>query len=807
MLKIKAKYIITLIAVFIAICLLNVSTVQATNFFSDDGKFLTKNEIEEGLVYDVESWEQLNTARYYLTVDAVKSLNLLSNTNKLDSLIQNDNYIYQNVYVKLDNDITHATMQYGNTNVEKQANIVSIDNVRYAEIPLAVFAKIDNVYHPADLIGDGIGVITPNSQASIKLLANTEEKESFVCELTRPEWTEDESKQIYGAIIELKSDINEEYELAGAGWLWTGGIEYDRILAKGDCYINVEIGKSVGETLQLEPFGTLQYKGTTELDSGKMYQYQAKITNKKLFNQERILCRIALPEYKIVTTTALYFRGDLIVDDTETKIQEIIDLIPNTITLDIPEVEYEKAGEIVKTNVKKILDTKGIKYENTDNGIKLKDITSDGYNIEIDIWATASLYTNEFYDAGIYIKAIKNNIINSNYIKSKKIKLVYNNTDKYNLEDEKYVKNLVLQNPHYLVIDFEDLDFSPEEYDNMVVDYYTKMISDQTITFKLESSAGGGGPFPIANDTLYGEGGPYLSTFKNGILYDVRRIGCVPYVCQITIPDTVGDTEEDYIKYATPIISNYWKELCLDPVFADDRFIDEYKGNITLSKGATIGYWNVNNSMTTETYDVENGYTVKSESGNKLGVVILKKDDTTKEIQKTDKKTNIKFEAISTVVPEDIKLVVEEIKEEKNLNTIKETIKDISNKYVVFNISLVHNNEEIQPNGKVKISIPVPNGYDISNLVVFRIEADGSKVEFKVEVVEIEGAKYAQFETDHFSNYVLAEKTTKKVVEQDNSNKVLDDQPKTGIFDMKLLIGIAMVVFTIVVVKNKRKNI
>ena len=130
----------------------------------------------------------------------------------------------------------------------------------------------------------------------------------------------------------------------------------------------------------------------------------------------------------------------------------------------------------------------------------------------------------------------------------------------------------------------------------------------------------------------------------------------------------------------------------------------------------------------------------------------------------------------------------------------------MSNKYVIFDISLIHNDKEIQPNGKVKISIPVPNGYDTSNLVVFRIESDGSKIEFKVDVVEIDGIKYAQFETEHFSNYVLVEKRTEKVAEQENSNRVLDDQPKTGIFDIKLFIGIIMVVFTVVVVKNKRKN-
>ena len=142
---------------------------------------------------------------------------------------------------------------------------------------------------------------------------------------------------------------------------------------------------------------------------------------------------------------------------------------------------------------------------------------------------------------------------------------------------------------------------------------------------------------------------------------------------------------------------------------------------------------------------------------------------------------------------------VQKVEKKETLNVVKKSLKDVSDKFVVFDITLKSEGVKIQPDGKVKISIPVPSNFDTSKLVVYRIEDNGTKIEFKVEVKTIDNVKYAQFETDHFSNYALAEKTV-------DNNKVLDDEPKTGEVDYLIFTTIIAIISIcgIVIVKSKK---
>ena len=90
--------------------------------------------------------------------------------------------------------------------------------------------------------------------------------------------------------------------------------------------------------------------------------------------------------------------------------------------------------------------------------------------------------------------------------------------------------------------------------------------------------------------------------------------------------------------------------------------------------------------------------------------------------------------------------------------------------FIVYKINLDSGGVQIQPDGHVKVSIPIPTNFDNSKVSVFRVEDDGSRVEYNVNVEEVDGVEYAVFETEHFSTYVLAE----------TSNLVKDNTPKTG---------------------------
>ena len=72
-------------------------------------------------------------------------------------------------------------------------------------------------------------------------------------------------------------------------------------------------------------------------------------------------------------------------------------------------------------------------------------------------------------------------------------------------------------------------------------------------------------------------------------------------------------------------------------------------------------------------------------------------------------------------------------------------------KYEIYNICFVKDDKLVQPNGKVKVYVPIPEGMDGNTCKIYRQEADGG---WTVLDAWIEG-DYLVFETDHFSLYVV----------------------------------------------------
>ena len=77
----------------------------------------------------------------------------------------------------------------------------------------------------------------------------------------------------------------------------------------------------------------------------------------------------------------------------------------------------------------------------------------------------------------------------------------------------------------------------------------------------------------------------------------------------------------------------------------------------------------------------------------------------------------------------------------------------VSDKIAVFEIDLLNSNDvKVQPNGKVSITTDIPNGFDPSRVVVYRLSADGKSYTKLTSTVS--GGKIS-FETDHFSTYAF----------------------------------------------------
>lgn len=333
--KTKVKFLIIVLGFLVALCLFNTNTVNAATITSEDGNVFTENEIADNLVQGIVTY---NSQDYEINQSTLATLDLILDESKLNEIVQKDSYVYQNIYYKLDDEITKVTYTYRDSNTEKEANIVTKNNIRYAVFPIAVVIKIDGVYHHADLASDGVGDISPNSNVELKLYKNTDLANAInfgTCV---------EDGQTYGAKVYLTSTTDNKYMLGGAGGTTIGGSRYDRVLAEGDCYINVDIWETyVGETLELAPFGTLEYKGITEDNNIKSYTYQAKITDKTLFNSDRIVTRIALKDYKVLYTGVLFFEGDLIINtsdkDTGISMETTTNIVPKDTLLVVNSIE------------------------------------------------------------------------------------------------------------------------------------------------------------------------------------------------------------------------------------------------------------------------------------------------------------------------------------------------------------------------------------------------------------------------------------------------------------------------------------
>lgn len=446
--------------------------------------------------------------------------------------------------------------------------------------------------------------------------------------------------------------------------------------------------------------------------------------------------------------------------------QEMLDLIPNEITLDISEIECvetdTKAQKLIEQKIREI-------YQQNSIDTNEMQVRINGARfVERDIRTADVTITNK----------------NGGNPKSKKVSVVYSNTNQKNSTDEQYVKNLmnkITDTDRYYEIDINsinnilnsDIDPTLEKFCNIVKEFYINSINDNTVLVKIAMRSGGD-PINSSYRLCFG-------IFKNGILYGIKDIQAT-VMPVINIPNTVSANNIN--DYAINLIKKHLKEMGAE----------EFGNNITkIEKGAK--FFNKT--------EIPNGYTIYSNSGEELGWVILKgniNNDTTtsdvKPVAVTDNKTNIKLETNDGVVPSNTVLEVQPITEGKIFDNVKKVLSNV-NKFKAFDITLKSNGVEIQPNGKVKISIPIPQDFDTSKLMVYRVEENGQKVAYKVNVVTIDNVKYAQFETDHFSTYVLAETDP-------NSNEK-DNTPKTGIETNTIpyVLGIVATIGIAFIIKRK----
>lgn len=440
---------------------------------------------------------------------------------------------------------------------------------------------------------------------------------------------------------------------------------------------------------------------------------------------------------------------------TQEELQEMLDVIPSEITLDITELEamtikdgcfFEKRTQAIENKIKEIL---------TQNNFSVADINISDTSYPTD-------YAN-FYKGIISIGG-----------KQKTISLVYSNSNQKNSSDEQTIKNIKIESPKYYETNMDfmkklennEIDFVQE----LLNKYYSKYATDNSIKIITYTPQGG------SDGCLNMEMQVCVAVLKNGFVYNIKNIGWEVTAPSINVPSTVADSE----------LNNYI-------INAVKEYYPEYANRITkVEKGA-----NSNTAFS----NIPNIYTISTDTQYDESYLIVK---TTPKITLDNTETNIKLETSEGVIPSNTILEVASITEGTTYNTVKTALTNIS-KFKVFDINLLSDGVKIQPNGKVKISIPVPAEFDKSNLVVYRVEENGDKIEYTVTV----NGDVATFETDHFSTYVLAEKETTQNTENTNNktDRKKDDTPKTGtISSIYFMIPVAVISATGIIAFRRKET-
>ena len=305
---------------------------------------------------------------------------------------------------------------------------------------------------------------------------------------------------------------------------------------------------------------------------------------------------------------------------------------------------------------------------------------------------------------------------------------------------------------------------SIDNMEDLIEEYYENQINDPSIELRCMSPAGES-LFHIYLDSR-------LAIFKNGILYDIRNISNIG-IPVINVPNNLAENELK--NYISNLISEINSETVQNLIIEDIEKVTK----------DSLGF------------DVPNGYTLFCNlNGDKIESYIIVNKNTIVHLE--DNVTNIKLNSSSDIIPSDTILEVKEIENGKAYSIVADALKNVSDKFVVYDITLKSEGVKIQPNGKVEISIPIPSKYDTNKIVVYRVEDDGTKVKYNAKI----NNNYATIQTDHFSKYVLVEENNSNMSEtNDNTTQGAEKEKKTktGVVQYVNIAGIVIIISSVAI--------
>jgi len=185
---------------------------------------------------------------------------------------------------------------------------------------------------------------------------------------------------------------------------------------------------------------------------------------------------------------------------------------------------------------------------------------------------------------------------------------------------------------------------------------------------------------------------------------------------------------------------------------------ENYSDNVPATKIYTSTKTNANIDVTSVTAVIITVLRVDG-SGEKITIhtdgTISNIEEIGATIVDQNKNMGIVMEPITSELPIDTILIANELTSGSIYEKVSSLLTDAKD-FIAIDITLESNGNKIQPDGKVKFSVPIPEYFNNSNLVVYRIDDYGAKIPYSVTITTNEGIEYATFEADHFSIYVLA---------------------------------------------------
>ena len=209
----------------------------------------------------------------------------------------------------------------------------------------------------------------------------------------------------------------------------------------------------------------------------------------------------------------------------------------------------------------------------------------------------------------------------------------------------------------------------------------------------------------------------------NGFEYEILKEECAHKLKHITVP-------------ASCIVNGMEYDLCTECG-------DTFNSKVIAALGHSWGNWYIS-KQPTESADGE-----ETRKCTKCSAIEKRKIEKLKTVK--DEKTGVEI-IYKDEFESGVDLEVSQVFDGKSFQLISANYGDV--KSAVFDISTYKDGVKVQPNGKIKVRIHLPQGFGSGNIFVCYVDSENGEVQ-KIKATVNGG--YVEFEAEHFSEYAVVE--------------------------------------------------